>query len=269
MTTAQSRPLAVVTGGSSGIGMACCIALGKAGYNVVILSRRAKQAQNTVDAVRQCGVSAMHLETDVADHAQIKHAVARACQQFGGVDVLVNNAGNVTPLAYFFEQSDEEWDRVLKVHLYGTFYLMKEVAPMMIQRRFGRIINISSGAARSGSCGRANYATAKLGIEGLTLTAAKELGEYGITVNVIRPGFARTPMTESRNYDFDAIAKMIPRQRIGETADTARLVVFLASKEADFITGQIISVDGGWSICGMGLAGELRPLKTNQAIETG
>ena len=253
--------VAIVTGGSSGIGAACCASLASAGFNIAILSRRPKPAESVLDSVRRRGVKAIHLETDVADHAQVKDAIDRVCQTFGAIDVLVNNAGIITPLRYFFDQSDEEWDCVVKAHLYGTFYLMKEVAPRMMARKFGRIINISSGAARSGSCGRANYAAAKVAVEGLTLTAAKELGEFGITVNVVRPGFARTPMTESRNYDFAAIARVVPRQRIGNPEDTARLVTFLAGRESDYITGQIISVDGGWSICGMGLSAELRPLK--------
>ena len=139
--------------------------------------------------------------------------------------------------------------------------MMREVAPIMIRQKWGRIVNISSGAAHSGACGRANYAASKSGIEILTITAAKELSEYGITVNVIRPGFTVTPMTAGRGYDFDALAKGIPRQRIGTPKDVVRVINFLVKEESDYITGQIISVDGGLSITGRGLINELTLLK--------
>jgi 3-oxoacyl-[acyl-carrier protein] reductase len=139
--------------------------------------------------------------------------------------------------------------------------MMKQVAPIMIKQKYGRIINISSGAARSGSCGRANYGVSKSGIEMLTITAAKELGEFGITVNGIRPTFTVTPLTLGRGYDFDAIAKKIPRQRVGVPEDVARMVGFLVKEESEFITGQIIAVDGGWGLSITGLTDELAPLK--------
>ena len=127
---------------------------------------------------------------------------------------------------------------------------------------YGRIVNISSTTAYSGSCGRANYAAAKCGIEGLTLTAAKELAEFGMTVNAVRPGFTVTAMTKARGYDFDALAKTISRQRVGTVEDTPRAVQFLVAGESDFITGQIISVDGGLSLSGTGIINALRPLKS-------
>ncbi len=257
----STNRVAIVTGGSYGIGKACCAILAESGVNIAILSRKRKEGVEAVDELSRYRVKAMHLETDISDREQVRSSVARVHEEFGRIDILVNNAGVVSPLKYFFEQTDEDWDRIIRVHLYGTYYMMKEVTPTMIRQRFGRIVNISSSAVYSGSSGRANYVAAKCGIEGLTLTAAKELGEYGITVNVVRPGYAVTPMTIARGYDFDSIAKTIPSQRVGDPKDAARMVDFLAKEESSFITGQIIAVDGGWSIAGAGLLDELKPLK--------
>jgi 3-oxoacyl-[acyl-carrier protein] reductase len=214
-----------------------------------------------VDGLRRFGTKAIHIETDVSDKEQVKKSIVQVMDEFQRIDILVNNAGIVSPVKYFFEQTDEDWDQVIKVNLYGTFYMMKQVAPIMIKQKYGRIINISSGAARSGSCGRANYGVSKGGIEMLTITAAKELGEFGITVNGIRPTFTVTPLTLGRGYDFDAIAKKIPRQRVGVPEDVARTVGFLVKEESEFITGQIIAVDGGWGLSITGLTDELAPLK--------
>jgi 3-oxoacyl-[acyl-carrier protein] reductase len=253
--------VAVVTGGSYGIGKACSAILAKSGMDVAILSRKRKEGLQAVDELRRFGTKAIHIETDVSDKEQVKKSITRVIDEFQRIDVLVNNAGIVSSVKYFFEQTDEEWDQVIKVNLYGTFYMMKEVAPIMIRQNYGRILNISSGVARSGSCGRVNYAVSKSGIEMLTITAAKELGEFGITVNVVRPTFTVTPLTIGRGYDFDAIAKKIPRQRVGIPEDVARMVDFLVKEESEFITGQIIAVDGGWGLSIAGLTDELAPLK--------
>ncbi len=254
------QSVAIVTGGSYGIGRACSLILAESGMNVAILSRKRKEGLEGVKELRRFGRKAIHIETDVSDKDQVKQSVTQVLDEFGRVDVLVNNAGIVSPINYFFEQTDEDWDQVIKVNLYGTFYMMREVVPIMIKQKYGRVVNISSGAARSGSCGRANYAVSKSGIEMLTMTAAKEVGEFGITVNVVRPTFTVTPLTEGRGYDFGAIAKKIPRGRVGTPDDVARMVQFLVKEESEFITGQIIAVDGGWGLS-VGLVEELAPLK--------
>ena len=258
----KTERVAIITGGSYGIGKACADALAESGIHVVILSRKREEGLLAVQDLKKFGIKALHMETDVSNTEQVKESVSRVLTEFDGIDILVNNAGIVSPLKYFFDQSDEDWDLILRVHLYGTFYMMKEVAPIMMRKKYGRIVNISSRAAYSGSCGRANYVAAKSGIEGLTLTAAKELAEFGITVNAVRPGFTVTALTEARGYDFDALAKMIPRQRVGTVEDTARVVQFLVADESDFITGQIISVDGGLSLSGAGIISALAPLKS-------
>jgi len=255
------KRVAIVTGGSYGIGKACSAILAKSGMNIVILSRKRKEGLEAADELSRFGTKAIHIETDVSDKDQVKKSVTQVSDEFDRVDILINNAGIVSPLKFFFEQTDDDWDRIIKVNLYGTFYMMKEVVPMMMRQRYGRIVNISSGVAHSGSCGRANYAVSKGGIEILTMTAAMELGEYGITVNVVRPGFTVTPLTRSRGYDFNALAKGIPRQRIGTPEDVARIVRFLVDEEADYITGQVISGDGGVGICGSGLMNQLALLK--------
>ncbi len=257
----KGNKVAIVTGGSYGIGRACSAMLAESGINVAIFSRKRKEGLETVDELRRFGAKAIHVETDVSNKEQVRKSVAQVINEFQRIDILVNNAGIVSPIKYFFEQTDEDWDQVIKVNLYGTFYMMKEVAPIMIKQKHGRIINISSGVARSAACGRANYSVSKTGIETLTITAAKELGEFGITVNVIRPIFTVTPLTLGRGYDFDAIAKQIPRQRVGVPKDVARLVAFLVEDESEFITGQIIAADGGWGLSVTGLTDELARLK--------
>jgi 3-oxoacyl-[acyl-carrier protein] reductase len=258
---AKRGGVAIVTGGSDGIGKACSSALAECGIGVVILDKKREEGLKTVNELNKFGVKAIYIQTDILDKEQVRKSVAHVYNEFQRIDILVNSAGIVSPLKYFFEQTDDDWDQVIKVHLYGTYYMMKEVTPVMMRQKYGRIVNISSIDAIAGSCGRANYVAAKCGIEGLSLTAAKELGEYGITVNVVRPGYILTPLTIARGYDFDAIAKTIPRQRIGAPKDIARMINFLVNEESDFITGQIISVDGGLSISGAGIANELIPLK--------
>ena len=257
----KPKRVAIITGGSYGIGRACSIAFAKCGIDVVVMSRKREKGLEILHELNPLGVKAIHVETDVSDREQVRRSVARVYDEFQRIDILVNNAGSVSPLKYFFEQTDEEWDQVIRVHLYGTYHMMREVTPIMMRQKYGRIVNISSTDTYSGSCGRANYVAAKCGIEGLTLTAAKELGEYGITVNVVRPGYVLTPLTKARGYDFDAIAKTTPRQRIGAPEDIARIAKFLVMEESDFITGQMISVDGGWSLSGAGLIHELMSLK--------
>jgi 3-oxoacyl-[acyl-carrier protein] reductase len=260
MTVKPSR-VAIVTGGSYGIGKACSAILAESGAHVAILSRKRKEGLEAAEELNRSGGKALHIETDVADREQIRRSVARVYDEFHRIDIVVNNAGIGTPLTYFFEQTDDDWDRVIKVHLYGTFYMMKEVAPIMIRQKYGRIVNISSIVTASGSSGRGNYVAAKCGIEGLTLTTAKELSEFGITVNAVRPGIVMTQLTKSRGLDFDAIKKTIPRQRLGTPEDIARMVNFLSLEESDFITGQIISVDGGRQISGAGIIHEWSFLK--------
>jgi len=258
----KTERVAIITGGSYGIGKACAVALAESGIHIVILSRKPEEGLLAVQDLNKFGIKALHIETDVSNKQQVQESVSQILTEFDGIDIFVNNAGIVSPLKYFFDQSDEDWDLILRVHLYGTFYMMKEVVPIMMRKKYGRIVNISSTAAYSGSCGRANYVAAKSGIEGLTLTAAKELAEFGITVNAVRPGFTVTALTEARGYDFDALAKMIPRRRVGTVEDTARVVQFLVADESDFITGQIISVDGGLSLSGAGIKNALAPLKS-------
>jgi 3-oxoacyl-[acyl-carrier protein] reductase len=258
----KKERVAIVTGGSYGIGKTCAVALAKSGIHVAILSRKREEGLIAVKDLNKFSSKALHIETDVSDREQVRESVSQVVTEFDGIDILVNNAGMVSPLKYFFDQSDDDWDLILKVHLYGAFYMMKEVAPIMMRKKYGRIVNISSTAAHSGSCGRANYVAAKSGIEGLTLTAAQELAEFGITVNAVRPGFTVTALTKARGYNFDALAKIIPRKRVGTVDDTARVVEFLVAEESDFITGQIISVDGGLSLSGAGIINALAPLKS-------
>lgn len=256
---------AIVTGGGSGIGQEIAMTLAREGANIAVWDINAGDAKKVVQEVVSLGRKSSSFEVDVSKSSQVEAMVKKTVETFGRIDIAVNNAGVASPLKYFYEMTDEDWERVLKVNLFGTFNVMKKVAPVMIQQKYGRIINISSGAAYSGSCGRADYTASKRGIEGLSLTAAMELAEHGITVNVVRPGTTETPLTRWRGYDFAALAKKVPRQRTGQTPDIARVVSFLAEEEADFITGQIITVDGGASIAGSGIIDRLAPLKKPKA----
>jgi NAD(P)-dependent dehydrogenase (short-subunit alcohol dehydrogenase family) len=258
---AKNRSVAIIAGGSDGIGKACSFAFAKCGIDVVILDKKREEGLKTVSELNELGIKATYIQIDISEREQVRKSVARVYSEFQRIDILVNSAGIVSPLKYFFEQTDKDWDQVIKVHLYGTYYTMKEVTPVMIRHKYGRIVNVSSIDAIDGSCGRANYVAAKCGIEGLSLTAAKELAEYGITVNVVRPGFTMTPLTIARGYDFDAIAKATPRQRVGDPKDIAGIIAFLVKEESDFITGQRISMDGGLSLCGEGITNELTPLE--------
>jgi 3-oxoacyl-[acyl-carrier protein] reductase len=248
--------VALVTGGSYGIGKGCAVALARSRNNIVILSRKEGEGRRTVRGLEKLGIRAVHLPTDMAVKEQIIASIRQTLEIFGRIDIVVNNAGTASPLKYFFKQTDEEWDEILKVNLYGTYYLMKEVAPVMIGQRYGRVINISSTAANTASCGRGNYVAAKAGIEGLSMTAAKELAKYRITVNVVRPGYTVTPLLKSRGYNLDKLKKEVPCQRLAAPEDVARLVSFLADEKSGLITGQVISVDGGWTLAGEGISSE-------------
>jgi NAD(P)-dependent dehydrogenase (short-subunit alcohol dehydrogenase family) len=231
------------------------------GAHIALCDINAEEVKKVSENIVSLGRKSLWFEVDVSNSSQVEAMVKQTAETLGRIDIVVNNAGIASPLKYFFEMTDEDWERVLKVNLYGTFNVMKKAAPIMIKQRYGRIVNISSGAAYSGSCGRSDYVASKCGIEGLTLSAAMELAQYGITVNAVRPGTTLTPLTKWRGYNFEALAKYVPRQRTGVTADIAHMVSFLVEEESDFITGQIIAVDGGSSIAGAGIIGQLAPLK--------
>ncbi|MCX7914203.1 MAG: 3-oxoacyl-[acyl-carrier-protein] reductase [Thermodesulfovibrionales bacterium] len=237
--------VAIVTGGGRGIGKAISIALAKRGVNVVVVGTNLETASETASNLQNIGVKSIAVQADVAKHADVKNIFDSTLSEFGKVDILVNNAG-ITRDSLIIRMKDEEWDRVIDVNLKGTFLCSREAVKAMLKQKYGRIINISSIVGFMGNIGQANYSASKAGIIGLTKTIAKEYANRGITVNAIAPGFITTSMTESIPENIkNEMLRSIPMGRFGTTDDVAHAVVFLASPEAGYITGQVLHVNGG------------------------
>ncbi len=241
-----SGKVAIVTGASRGIGRAIALELARRGAAVVVnYHTNEAAAQEVVAEIERAGGRALAVQADVSQAEEAKRLVDTATEVFGQVDILVNNAG-VTRDTLLLRMSEEDWDVVLNTNLKGAFHCIKAAARTMVRRRFGRIINITSVAGLAGNVGQANYCAAKAGLIGLTKAVAKELGPRNITVNAVAPGFVETDMTVNLPQDLkDTAIRMTPLGRAGTPEDIAKAVAFLASDEAAFITGQVLSVDGG------------------------
>ena len=240
---------ALVTGGSRGIGRVICVELAKNGYDIVTCySRGAEAAEETMSLCREYGVEAVALCADVSRKNDVTVLFSEIKERFGGVDVLVNNAG-ITKDNLILRMSEEDFDDVISINLKGAFLCSKEAAKQMLRKKSGRIINISSVVGIGGNAGQANYASSKAGMRGLAKSLAKELGGKGITVNVVAPGFIQTDMTAELSEDMKKYwEQQIPRKRAGSPEDVANAVCFLAASESDYITGQVLAVDGGMSM---------------------
>jgi 3-oxoacyl-[acyl-carrier protein] reductase len=238
--------VAVVTGAGRGIGHAIAVRLAKEGARVASVSRTAANAQKTADEINAARADAAKAyAVDVADQTAVQKAAAQIFTDFGRVDVLVNNAG-VTRDGLSMRMSMDDWDTVLNTNLKGAFNFIQAVMRPMIKQRSGRIINISSIAGLIGNAGQANYAASKAGLIGLTKTLARELASRGITVNAVAPGLIETDMTTVLSEEIrQNILKNVPLGRLGEPEDIAGAVAYLASAEAKYITGQVLTVDGG------------------------
>jgi 3-oxoacyl-[acyl-carrier protein] reductase len=240
---------ALVTGGSRGIGRAIVQAFASEGAKVAFVYRGSQEAADRlVTEVAAAGGTALALQADVTDYEAAQACAARAEKEFGRLDILVNNAGVIHD-DLFVRMEPADWNKVLATNLGGTFNFCRAVAYTLMKQRRGRIINLSSVAAEHVNLGQTNYAASKGAINAFTRALAVELASRNVTVNAIAPGFIETDMSEAvRNKAGDLIKKFIPMRRIGQPADVARVAVFLASEDATYLTGQVLTVDGGLSL---------------------
>ncbi|MBQ9605190.1 MAG: 3-oxoacyl-[Firmicutes bacterium] len=232
----------IVTGAAKGIGRAIAVAFAKEGCNIV-LNYRSSVPDELIKEIEGYGVKCLAVQCDVSDFAQSEELVKKASEEFGSIDVLVNNAG-ITRDTLLMRMKEEEFDAVINTNLKGTFNMVKHVSKLMLKQRSGSIINMSSVVGLMGNIGQVNYAASKAGVIGLTKSVARELASRGITCNAIAPGFIKTSMTDVLSDAVkENILKNVPLNRLGEPEEVAELAVFLAKTK--YITGQVVNVDGG------------------------
>ncbi|HZJ09198.1 MAG TPA: 3-oxoacyl-[acyl-carrier-protein] reductase [Trueperaceae bacterium] len=238
--------IALVTGSSRGIGRATALRLGELGYRVAVhYANAAAAAEAVTAALAENGVDAAAFQADVADPDACTALIKAVVERFGGLDVLVNNAG-ITRDGLVLRMKDHDWQSVIDTNLSSAFYLSRTALRSMLKSRAGRIVNVSSVVALRGNAGQANYIAAKAGLIGLTKALAREYGGKGVTVNAVAPGFIESDMTEALSQDLrEAYLREIPAGRFGALEDVANAIAFLASEEAGYVNGQTLAVDGG------------------------
>jgi 3-oxoacyl-[acyl-carrier protein] reductase len=241
--------VALVTGGSRGIGRACALALAGAGHRVALCYRADKEgAAETAAAITDAGGEALPVAADVGDPAVLDGAMKEIESTWGPVQILVNNAG-VTRDGLLLRMSDDQWSEVLHTNLDGAFYAIRRAAPGMIRGRFGRIVNVGSASGFTGAAGQVNYAAAKAGLLGLTRSVARELASRNVTCNLVAPGPIATAMLDGASEERQAeLTRLVPLARLGTPDEVGATVAFLCSEAAGYITGAAIPVDGGLSM---------------------
>jgi 3-oxoacyl-[acyl-carrier protein] reductase len=240
-----SGRVALVTGASQGIGRACALELAKAGAALAVAARNQEKLNEAVQRIGETGGKAAAFVVDIGDEEQIKSVFKAALAQFGKIDILVNNAG-ITRDQLVMRMKRADWDAVLNTNLTSAYLCIQQVIGSMLKQRWGRIINITSVFGQMGQAGQANYASSKAGLIGLTMAIAREVGSRNITCNAVAPGFIETAMTAGFSEELRQNAlKSIPLGRLGTPEDVAKAVAFLASEEASYITGHVLSVNGG------------------------
>ena len=240
-----SGKVALITGASRGIGRSIALALAAEGAKVVAAARNLEAVAAVVQEIKDAGGEALAVQADIASAAAAEAMVDKALEAFGRIDILVNNAG-ITRDGLLLRMKEEDWNLVLQVNLNGTFHCTKAVLLPMTKQRYGRIINISSVVGEMGNAGQANYCASKAGLIGLTKSVARELGRRNVTVNAVAPGFIVTDMTDALSEKASQeLAAQIPVGRFGESEEIAHAVLFLASRQSGYITGQTLGVNGG------------------------
>ncbi len=237
--------IALVTGAARGIGRAVAVELARHGADVAVVDLNLDGAVETAAEITGIGCRALALQGDVAAAREVEGFIQKITDNFGRIDILVNNAG-ITRDTLLMRMKEEDWDAVLNINLKGVFNCTKAVSRLMVKQKSGRIVNITSVVGLTGNAGQANYGASKAGVIGFTKSVARELASRNITVNAVAPGFIATDMTRVLPDQVkEKLAAQIPLGRLGQPEDVAAVVVFLASEEAGYITGQTITVDGG------------------------
>jgi 2-hydroxycyclohexanecarboxyl-CoA dehydrogenase len=251
-----SEKVAIVTGGGSGIGRAIAIRLSENGARLVVADRKVEYAQNTAMLIKEKGREVVCTQTDVTDYNQVEEMVEKTVDAFGTIDILVNNAG-WDKFGPFLETSAEFCDAIVRLNLMGQVYCTRAVLEYMVPKKSGVVVNIASDAGRTGFRGEVIYSAAKGGVIAFTKALAKEMGPYGIRLNSVAPGPIETPMLkiglEKNKYvekEMMMLKDQTPLKRFGKPEEVADLVLFLASEDSGFITGQVISINGGLIMCG-------------------
>lgn len=245
----MDKKVALITGASRGIGKETACTLAREGIFVVINYNGSQQkALDVLESIKKNGGEGAIYQCNVADYFQTEEMIKNLIKEYGHIDILVNNAG-ITRDNLIMKMSEEDFDKVIEINLKGCFNTIRHLSRQMIRQRSGKIINVASVSGVLGNAGQANYAASKAGIIGLTKTMARELASRGICVNAVAPGFIKTEMTEVLPDSIrEGVTGQIPLKRFGETKDIAEMIAFLASDKADYITGQVIHVDGGMAM---------------------
>jgi 3-oxoacyl-[acyl-carrier protein] reductase len=244
-----NKKIALVTGGSKGIGKSIAIKLAEDGYDIAFTYSSDENAANdTLEELKKLGSNSLSIKKDMSIEEDVKEAIKEIEEKLGTVDVLVNNAG-ITRDGLLMKMKSEDFDRVIEVNLRSVFLTTREIIRPMIKKKYGKIINISSVVGIMGNAGQANYAASKAGVIGFTKSIAKEFASRGVRANAIAPGFVETDMTKVLKEDVkEEMLKNIPLGYFAKPEDVANLVSFLASEKSDYITGQVIQIDGGMNI---------------------
>jgi 3-oxoacyl-[acyl-carrier protein] reductase len=240
-----SGKVALITGGGNGIGKETCLTFAREGAQVAVADYDAKSGNETAQEIVRAGGEAFFIQVDVSNHESVERMAASVLEHFGRIDILVNNAG-ITQDSMLSKMTYDQWHNVINVNLNGVFYCTKVVAPHMVERGNGKIINTSSIVGVHGNVGQTNYAATKSGVIGMTKTWSKELGHKGINVNAVAPGFIETAMVSKMpDKIIDSMLAKIPLHRLGMPSDIAKAYLYLASEDADYVNGTVLEVNGG------------------------